>query len=124
VLISRVKGRAARVMASYLASSRIADDPPVLGPTWFSDRTFAKARRYRQALIGVNDQFFFREELERAIALHIDRVAKIAVRGRKDGNDDAGFMIVGRFINRFANRKFGHHELPPESPARLSTQIG
>jgi hypothetical protein len=63
----------------------------------------------------VNDQFFFRKELERAVALHIDGVAKIAVRGWKDGNDDAAFMIVGRFFNPFANLKFGHRELLSES---------
>jgi hypothetical protein len=74
--------------------------------------------------VGVDDQFFFRKELERTIALHIDGIAKIAIRGWKDGNDDAVFMIVGRFFNPFANRKFGHHELLLESSVRLSTQIG
>jgi hypothetical protein len=59
----------------------------------------------------VDDQFFFGEELERAIALHIDGIAKIAVRGWKDGDDDAAFMIVRRFVDPFANRKFGHREL-------------
>jgi hypothetical protein len=63
----------------------------------------------------VNDQLFFREKLERAIALHIDRVPKIAVSGWKYGNDDALFMIVGRLFNLLAYRKFGHRELLSES---------
>jgi hypothetical protein len=32
-------------------------------------------------LVGVNDQFFLVEKLQRAIALHIDGVAKITVGG-------------------------------------------
>jgi hypothetical protein len=65
--------------------------------------------------VGVDDQFLFRKELQRAVALGIDGIAKIAVRGGKDGNDDAAFMIVGRFFNPFANLKFGHRELLSES---------
>jgi hypothetical protein len=76
-----------------------------------------------RALAGVNDQFFFGEELERAIALHVHGVAKFAVRRRKHGDDDAAFMVVGRFIDLLSNRKFGHRELLPGSSARLSPQI-
>jgi hypothetical protein len=76
------------------------------------------------ALAGVNDQFFLGKELERAIALHVDGVAKIAIRCRKHGNDDAGFMVVGRFIDLLANRKFGHRELLLESLTQVSAQIG
>jgi hypothetical protein len=60
----------------------------------------------------VNDQFFFREELERAIALHIDSVAKVAVRGWKHRNDDAAFVVVSRFVDSLADRKFGHPRTP------------
>jgi hypothetical protein len=67
----------------------------------------------------VNDQFFFREELERAIALHIDRVPKIAVSGWKNGDDDALFMIVGRLFNPFAYRKFCHRELLSDSSGAI-----
>jgi hypothetical protein len=72
----------------------------------------------------VNDQFFFREELERAIALHIDGVAKVAVRGREHRNDDAAFVVVSRFVDSLTDRKFGHRELLLESSAQLSAQIG
>jgi hypothetical protein len=78
-----------------------------------SGRTATATQRRRAArqgrdhgLIDVNDQLFFREELERAIALHIDRIPKIAVGGWKNGNDDALFMIVGRLFNPLAYRKF------------------
>ena len=64
------------------------------------------------ASIDVNDELLFREELEGTIALHIDSVTKLAVLGRKDGNDDTVF-VVGRFFNPFADRKFGHSEPPP-----------
>jgi hypothetical protein len=72
----------------------------------------------------VNDQFFFREKLERAIALHVDRIPEIAVSGWKNGYDDAFFMIVSRSLNPLAYRKFGHREVLSESLARLSPQIG
>jgi hypothetical protein len=75
-------------------------------------------------LAGVNDQLFLGEELERAVALHIDGIAEVAVRGRKHGDDDAGFMVVGRFIDLLANCKFGHRELLLESLTRVSAQIG
>ena len=64
---------------------------------------------------GVNDQLFLGKELERAIALHIDGVAEVTVLGRKHGDDDAGFMIVGRFVDLLANRKLRHRELLLES---------
>jgi hypothetical protein len=75
------------------------------------------------ALVGVDDQFFFREELERAIALHIDRVPKITVSGRENGNDDALFMIVGRLFHPLAYRKFGHRELLSESSGMIIAPI-
>jgi hypothetical protein len=62
-------------------------------------------------LVGVNDQFFFREELKRAIALDIDGIAKVAIRGWKHRNDDAVLMVVSRFFNSLADCKFGHREL-------------
>jgi hypothetical protein len=33
-------------------------------------------------------------------------------------------MVVGRFIDLLANRKFGHRELLLESLAQVSAQIG
>jgi hypothetical protein len=72
----------------------------------------------------VNDQLFLGKELERAIALHIDGVAEVAVLGRKHGDDDAGFVVVGRFVDRLANCKFGRRELLLESVTRVSAQIG
>jgi hypothetical protein len=74
--------------------------------------------------MGVDDQLFFGEELERSIALHIDRVPKIAVSGWKNSNDHALFVIVGGFFNPFPYRKFGHSELLSESMAPLSPQNG
>jgi hypothetical protein len=81
-------------------------------------------RGLAEASAGVNDQLFLGKKLERAVALHIDGVAKIAVGGRKHGDDDAGFMVVGRFVDLLANRKFGHRELLLESLMRVSAQIG
>jgi hypothetical protein len=74
--------------------------------------------------MGVDDQLFFGEELERPITLHIDRVPKIAVSGWKNSNDHAFFVIVGSFFNPLAYRKFGHSELLSESMASLSPQNG
>jgi hypothetical protein len=72
-----------------------------------------------QALIGVNNQLFFREELERAVTFHIDRVPKITVSGWKNGNDDPLFMVVGCLLNPLAYCKFGHRELLSESSGAI-----
>jgi hypothetical protein len=57
-------------------------------------------------LARVNDQFFLDQKLKRAVAFHIDRVSEIAVIRWEHGNNDTAFMIVGRFIDSIANRKF------------------
>jgi hypothetical protein len=57
--------------------------------------------------VSVNDQFFLGEKLERAVAFHIDGVAKMAVGGRKHRNDAAlstlspiaNFAIANSFRN-------------------------
>jgi hypothetical protein len=79
---------------------------------------------FRRRLVGVDDQFFFREKLQRAISFHIDGIAKVAVRGWKHGDDDAAFVVVGGFVDPLANGKFGHRELLLESVTRVSAQIG
>ena len=81
-----------------------------------------------QGLSGVNDQFFFREELERTVTFHIHGVAVVAVRGREDRNDDAGLTVVARLFNAFANRKFRHDlflfgNLVGDSPANRLTVL-
>jgi hypothetical protein len=60
----------------------------------------------------VDHQLFFREKLQRTIAFHIDGVSKVAVLGRKYRNNDAVFMVVGRFVDPLADRKFGHPRTP------------
>jgi hypothetical protein len=70
-------------------------------------------------LIGVDDQFFFREELERAITLHIDRIPEITLSGRENGYDDPLFVIVGRLLYPLAYRKFGHREPLSESSGAI-----
>jgi hypothetical protein len=75
--------------------------------------------RQVSALIGVDDQFFFREELERAIALHVDRIPEITLSGRKNGYDDPLFVIVGRVLYPLAYRKFGHREPLSESSGAI-----
>jgi hypothetical protein len=72
-----------------------------------------------RTLIGVDDQFFFREELERAIALHVDRIPEITLSGRKNGYDDPLFVIVGRLLYPLAYRKFGHREPLSESSGAI-----
>lgn len=72
-----------------------------------------------RTLVGVDDQFFFREELERAITLHIDRIPEITLSGRKNGYDDPLFVIVGRLLNSLAYRKFGHREPLSESSGAI-----
>jgi hypothetical protein len=72
-----------------------------------------------RTLVGVDDQFFFREELERAITLHIDRIPEISLSGRKNGYDDPLFVIVGRLLNSLAYRKFGHREPLSESSGAI-----
>ena len=67
----------------------------------------------------MDDQFLFREELERAIALHIDRIPEITLSGRKNGYDDPLFMIVGRLLYSLAYRKFGHCEPLSESSGAI-----
>jgi hypothetical protein len=65
--------------------------------------------------IGVNDQVFFGEKLQCAVPFGIDGVAKVAVRGRKHGNDRATLMIVGCFVDPVANCKLRHRKLLLES---------
>jgi hypothetical protein len=72
-----------------------------------------------RTLIGVDDQFFFREELERAITLHIDRIPEITLSGRKNGYDDPLLVIVGRLLYSLAYRKFGHREPLSESSGAI-----
>jgi hypothetical protein len=49
------------------------------------------------------DQSFFVEELERAIALHVDRVSEIAFDGWKHGDDRAALMVVGSIVDLLAD---------------------
>src|SRR5258706_13597703 len=64
---------------------------------------------------GVNDQTFLDEELERAVAFHVDRVAKMAVPGRKHRNGSARLMmVVGCFVDLVANCELCHPKLLPE----------
>jgi len=71
-------------------------------------KNIARHQNRYQALAGADDQFFLREKLERTVALHIHGVAKVAIRGGENRNDDAVHVVVGRLFNPFANRKFGH----------------
>jgi hypothetical protein len=57
------------------------------------------------------DQSFFVEELERAIALHVDRVSEIAFDGWKHGDDRAALMVVGSIVDLLADYKFRHRDL-------------
>jgi hypothetical protein len=58
-----------------------------------------------QRLPGTAGEFFLGEELEGAIAFHIYRIPKIAIGSRKDRDDDAVLMTVGRLFNPFAHYK-------------------
>src|SRR5581483_6944407 len=69
-------------------------------------------------LSGVKDQLFLVEELEGAVAFHVHRITECSVDSREDGNDHAVLVIVGRFFDPFANRKFGHRMFLLESCAR------
>jgi hypothetical protein len=60
---------------------------------------------------GVNDQFFFDKELERAVSFHIDGVSNVAFNRWKNGNDCADFMLVGYIIDFLDNRKLRHQKL-------------
>jgi hypothetical protein len=67
----------------------------------------------------VNDQFFLGEKLERTVPFGVNGIPKAAVNCRKYGDDRTHLMIVGRIIDRLANRKLCHRELPLESWVRL-----
>jgi hypothetical protein len=62
--------------------------------------------------LRVNDQFFFGKKLERAVPFGVNGVPEAAVNCRKYGDDRTHLMIVGRIIDRLANRKLRHRELP------------
>src|SRR5258708_7484950 len=61
--------------------------------------------------IQVKNQFFFAEEIERAVAFGVDGVSEIAFNGWKYGNHDAALVVVGCIVDLLANRKFRHREL-------------
>jgi hypothetical protein len=63
----------------------------------------------------VNDQFFLGKKLERTVPFSVNGVPEAAVNCRKHGDDRTHLMIVGRIIDRLANRKLCHRELPLES---------
>jgi hypothetical protein len=63
----------------------------------------------------VNDQFFLGKKLERAVPFGVNGVPEAAVNCGKYGDDRTHLMIVGRIIDRLANRKLRHRELPLES---------
>jgi hypothetical protein len=65
-------------------------------------------RRSYQQLCRADDQLFFREKLESAVAIHVHRVTEVAVRRGKHRNDDAVLTVVARLFNPFANYKFRH----------------
>src|SRR6186997_2915839 len=74
--------------------------------------------------VSVNDQFFLGEKLERAVAFHIDGVAKMAVGGRKHRNDGAGFMmVVGCFVDLVADCKLCHRKLLSELLRQLRHKL-
>src|SRR5664280_645445 len=62
-------------------------------------------------LVGVNHQLFLGEELERAIALHIDGVPERAVNRRKYRDDHAALMIVNGFVDLVADFALRHRKL-------------
>src|SRR6266480_5507780 len=75
-------------------------------------------------LVSVNDEIFLDEKLERAVAFHVDRVTKMAVRGREHRNDSAGLMmVVGCFVDLVANCELCHRKLLSESSRRLGHKI-
>jgi hypothetical protein len=79
-------------------------------------------------LSDVADQFLFGKKLQRAVTVHVDGVAKVAVRGGEDRNDDAVLAVVSHLFNPFANRKFGHRFIPlgnllSDSPANGLTVL-
>jgi hypothetical protein len=53
----------------------------------------------------VKNQFFFVEEIERAVAFGADGVAEIAFNGWKYGNRYAALMVVGRIVDLLGGRK-------------------
>src|SRR5439155_23987791 len=74
--------------------------------------------------VSVNDEIFLDEKLERAVAFHVDRVAKMAVGGRKPRNYSAGLMmVVGCFVDLVANCELRHRKLLSESSRRLRHKI-
>jgi hypothetical protein len=73
----------------------------------------------RMELGGVNDQFFFGKELERAVSFHIDGVSNVAFNRWKNGNYCADLMVVGCIIDFLANRKLRHRKLLLESSMRV-----
>ena len=75
------------------------------GPYAFFDRDFharssidsGSFHHPTSELVGVNDQIFLGEKLERTVPFHIDGVPKVAVNCWEHGNDDAVLMVVGCF---------------------------
>src|ERR1700760_3214994 len=95
-----------------------------------AERTRNRRRigKKNHSLSGVNNQFFFREKLERTVTFHVHGITEVAVRGREDRNDDAGLTVVARLFNAFANRKFRHNvflfgNLVGDSPANKLTVL-
>jgi hypothetical protein len=64
---------------------------------------------------GVNDQFFFGKELERAVSFHIDGVSNASFNRWKNADYRADFMVVGCIADCLANRKLRHRKLLPEA---------
>jgi hypothetical protein len=64
------------------------------------------------ALQRVNDQFFLGKKLKRTVSFRVNGIPEAAVNCRKHGDDRTHLMIVGRIIDRLANRKLRHRELP------------
>jgi hypothetical protein len=65
--------------------------------------------------LGVTDQLFLVEKLQRAIPFRVNGISKAAVNCWEHGHDRAALMIVGCIINLFADGKFRHRELPAEN---------
>jgi hypothetical protein len=62
--------------------------------------------------LGVTDQLFLVEKLQRAIPFRVNGISKAAVNCWEHGHDRAALMIVWLHINLFADGKFRHQELP------------
>jgi hypothetical protein len=59
----------------------------------------------------MDDEFFLGEELERALAFHVNGVSEVVIDCRKYGDDHPAFVVVGCVIDPLANCKLRHREL-------------